>query len=327
MTTVTVLMTVYNGLPYVQQAVESVLDQTIADWRCVIVNDGSTDGTGEYLNSIRDERIFILHQQNSGISVALNNGLQHCTTPYIARLDADDVAVSTRLAEQVAFLQTHPEIGLVGTQVVPMGTRSLGKSLRLPLDHDAICRDLIRGLHAVVHSSIMVRTELMQALGGYWTLPMGEEYDLMLRLSEISRLANLDRVLLHYRVHRGSLTDNAMRVAQFRIALACELARRRQEGLPVITAEEFQSFRDARPWWRRAAESFDIYARRQYRIAVADIHGGQPVRGRARLALAALCSPRLTFERMLRMIPTSTSKSTTSRALALPPQGCDTQTT
>lgn len=326
MTKVTVLMTVYNGIPYVQQAVQSVIDQTLSDWRCVIVNDGSTDRTGEYLDSIRDERFFILHQQNSGISVALNNGLQHCTTPYIARLDADDVAVPTRLAEQVAFLQTCPEIGLVGTQVVPMGTQSLGKSLRLPLDHDAICSALIRGRHAVVHSSIMVRTELMQRLGGYWTLPMGEEYDMMLRLSEISRLANLDRVLLHYRVHRGSLTDNSMRLAQFRIALACELAIRRRAGLPAITVEEFERQRNARPVWQRTAEWFDIYARRQYRMAVADIYGGRPVGGRLRLALAALCSPRLTVERVLRMMPKSITNQATSRSCSLQLQGCDSQT-
>lgn len=305
MTKVTVLMTVYNGLPFVRQAVQSILDQTLSDWRCVIVNDGSTDGTGDFLASIRDERFVILHQQNAGISVAMNNGLQHCTTRYVARLDADDVAVPTRLAEQVAYLDAHPEIGLVGTQVVPMGERRLGRSLKLPLEHNAIMSGLLLGRHAVVHSSIMLCTELLRQVGGYWTLPMGEEYDMMLRLGEVTKLANLDRVLLLYRVHRGSLTDRAMRLAQFRIALACELARRRQRGLPAITPEEFQALRDARPWWRRSAEAFDIHARRQYRIAVAEMHGHHPLRGRARLAWAALCSPRLTVERVIRVARSS----------------------
>lgn len=318
MSRVTVLMTVYNGLPFVQQAVQSILDQTITDWRCVIVNDGSTDGTGEYLDSIRDERFFILHQKNAGIAGALNNGLEYCNTPYLARLDADDVAVPTRLAEQVAFLDANPKTGLVGAQVVPMGTRGMGSSLKLPLDHDSILKSLIRGRHAVVHSSVMLRTDLLKQLGGYWALPMGEEYDMMLRLSEVSQLANLDRVLLLYRVHRGSLTDNAMRLAQFRIALACELARRRHAGLPAITAEEFQALRDARPWWLRSAENFDIYARRQYRVALAEIHGGQPARGRLRLAWAALCSPRLTLERVARMVRRSIPQYTVTPAFALP---------
>jgi glycosyltransferase involved in cell wall biosynthesis len=301
MTKVTILMTVYNGLPYVRQAVRSVLNQTLGDWRCVVVNDGSTDGTGDFLESIRDERFLVLHQENAGISVAMNNGLQHCTTQYVARLDADDIAVQTRLAEQMAYLDSHPEVGLVGTQVVPMGERRLGRSLKLPLEHDAIMTALMLGRHAVVHSSIMLRTRLLRDVGGYWTLPMGEEYDMMLRMGEVSRLANLDRVLLLYRVHEASLTNNAMRLAQFRIALACELARRRRAGLPPITAEEFEVQRQARPWWRRCAESFDIHARRQYRLAVAEMYGRHPLRGRARLGWAAMCSPRLTIERVLRI--------------------------
>lgn len=301
MTKVTVLMTVYNGMPFVRQAVQSVLDQTLTDWRCVIVNDGSTDGTSDFLASIRDERFVIVHQANAGISVAMNNGLQHCTTRYVARLDADDVAVTTRFAEQVAYLDAHPHVGLVGTQVVPMGERRLGKSLKLPLTHEAIMSALISGRHAVVHSSIMLRTDLLRQLGGYWTLPMGEEYDMMLRMGEVSKLANLNRVLLLYRVHQGSLTDKSMRLAQFRIALACELARRRHAGLPAISAEDFQALCNARPWWRRCAESFDIHARSQYRLAVAEMCGHHPIRGRARLGWAALCSPRLTVERVLRV--------------------------
>jgi len=301
MTQVTVLMTVYNGMPFLREAVQSVFDQTLTDWRCVIVNDGSTDGTRDFLESIRDDRFLILHQDNAGIAAAMNHGLEHCETAYVARLDADDVAVPTRLAEQIEFLDRHPDVGLVGAQVVPLGQRRLGASLKLPLDHDAIMSALIEGRHAVVHSSIMLRMALLRELGGYWTLPMGEEYDMMLRMGEVSRLANLDRVLLLYRVHPGSLTANAMRLARFRIALACELARRRQSGLPPITPEDFQAQRDRRPWWRRAAESIDVHARLQYRLAVAEIYGHRPFVGRARLAWAALCAPRLTLERLARI--------------------------
>jgi glycosyltransferase involved in cell wall biosynthesis len=310
MTKVTVLMTVYNGMPFVQQAVQSILDQTLTDWRCVIVNDGSSDGTSNYLESLNDERIVIVHQANAGISVALNNGLEHCATPYIARLDADDVAVPTRLAEQLAYLEANPKVGLVGTQVVPMGERRLGRSLKLPLDHDAIMRALRLGRHAVVHSSIMVRANLLRQIGGYWPLPMGEEYDMMLRLGEVSQLANLNRVLLHYRVHQASLTNNSMRLAQFRIALACELAHRRRAGLPPIGSEEFYQQQQSRPWWRRAAETCDIHARLQYRLAVAEMYGHHPIRGRARLAWAALCSPRLTVERVVRMARASPNAQT-----------------
>jgi hypothetical protein len=302
MSRVTVLMTVYNGMPYIRRSVQSILDQSMTDWKCIIVDDGSTDRTSEFLDSITDARFIILHQPNSGIAVALNNGLAHCTTDYLARLDADDVAEPTRFTAQVAFLDAHPKIGLVGTQVVPLGTRGRGRSLNLPLEHGAIRSALIRGRHAVVHSSVMLRTSLLKSIGGYWHLPMGEEYDMMLRFGEISRLANLDSVQLQYRVHQGSLTDRSMRLAQSRIALACELARRREAGLPSISPEEFQAQRNARPMWRRCSERIDIHARCQYRIALAEMYGCNPVRGRARLLWAAACSPRLTIERLIRVL-------------------------
>src|SRR5262245_26499985 len=89
----TILIPVYNGMPYLRDAVQSLIDQTLRNWRCVVVNDGSTDGTREFIDSLGDDRFIVLHQNNAGIAAAINRGLQHCHTPYIARLDADDVAL------------------------------------------------------------------------------------------------------------------------------------------------------------------------------------------------------------------------------------------
>ena len=234
---VTILMPAYNGMPYLRDAVQSVRDQTLRNWRCVIVNDGSTDDTREFLDSIDDDRFVVRHQQNAGIAAAINHGLDYCDTKYVARLDADDVALPTRLAEQVAYMESHPDVGLVGSQVAPMGDSGSGRSLRLPLDHDAICEALLDGRHAMVHSSVMGRTALIKEIGGYWLYPIGEEYDLMLRLGEVSRLANIDRVLVHWRVHEQSLTGSKMRMTRFYIDYACELARRRQAGDPPISLD------------------------------------------------------------------------------------------
>ncbi len=299
---VSVLIPVYNGMPYLVEAVESVQRQTLRDWRCVIVNDGSTDGTREYLDSLDDERFVILHQENAGISAAINLGLAHCDAEYIARLDADDVAKPTRLAEQLAFLDAHPDVGLVGTQVAPLGHRSSGSSLRLPLDHEEIFAALLAGRHAIVHASIMVRTALLQQIGGYWSLPTGEEYDMMLRAGEVTRLANMNRVLTLWRVHDQSLTGSRMKVVRFYVDYACELGRRRQAGLASVTLAEFRAERDSWPWWRRMGEAINLYARCHYRLALAEIHGGRRWRGAIRIACAALCAPRLTIERCIRVL-------------------------
>lgn len=299
---VTVLMPVYNGMPYLRDAVQSVLDQTLSDWQCVIVNDGSSDGTQEFLDSIADDRFVIRHQANAGVSAAINHGLAYCKSPYVARLDADDVALPARLADQLAYMEANPEVGLVGTQVAPLGNRWSGSSLRLPLDHQGIVDALLDGRHAVVHSSIMVRTALLQQVGGYWSHPTGEEYDLMLRIGEVSQLANLDRVLVLWRVHQLSLTGSKMPMARFYIDYACELARRRRAGVIPITLDQFRAQRAARPWWQKSVERVELHARDQYRVALAEMYGGRPIRGRARMIWAATCAPKLTAERLARIL-------------------------
>jgi glycosyltransferase involved in cell wall biosynthesis len=299
---VTILMPAYNAMPYLRDAVQSVLDQTLRNWRCVIINDGSTDGSRAYLDSINDHRFVILHQENAGISSALNHGLEYCDTRFVARLDADDIAKPSRLAEQVAFLEAHPGVALVGTQVVPLGEAGSGHSLRLPTEHDDIFEALVDGRHAMVHSTIMGRTAVVKKLGGYWSLPIGEEYDLMLRVGEVARLANIDRVLLLWRVHEQSLTGSKMRLTRFYIDYACELARRRKAGASSISRDEFAAQRNARPWWRKSGEAINLHGRCQYRIALAEMYGGRRLRGSLRMVAAALCAPRLTVERFVRML-------------------------
>jgi glycosyltransferase involved in cell wall biosynthesis len=297
---VSILMPVYNGMPYLRQAIQSVLSQTLENWQCIIINDGSTDDTRNYLASISDERFVILNQENAGISAAVNHGLRHCKSRYVARLDADDIALPTRLAEQTAFLDARQDVALVGTQVAPMGACGVGSSLILPTKHDAIMRDLLAGRHAVAHSSVMIRTDILRQIGGYWSLAFGEEYDLMLRIGEVAQLANLDRVLLHYRMHAASMNGSAMRRMRLSVLYACESARRRQNGLPAISFDEFQAAWNARPNWQRLAESIDIHARNQYRVAMAELYGGRRFRGAARLVWAAACAPQLTLERLYR---------------------------
>jgi glycosyltransferase involved in cell wall biosynthesis len=298
---VSILMPVFNGMPYLREAIESVLAQTLTNWQCVIVNDGSRDGTRDYLDALNDERFIIIHQENTGISGAINHGLQHCTARYIARLDADDIAMPTRLAEQVTFLDAHREVALVGSQVVPMSSHGAGSSLKLPTDHDAIKSDLIAARHAVAHSSVMMRTDVLREIGGYWSLSFGEEYDLMLRMGEVAKLANLDSVLLQYRIHQSSMNGSGMRRMRTSVLYACESARRRHVAMPPISFDDFQARRDARPRWQHVFESIDIHARNQYRYALAEMYGGRRFRGAARLAWAAACAPRLTIERIVRV--------------------------
>ncbi|HMP05365.1 MAG TPA: glycosyltransferase family 2 protein [Lacipirellulaceae bacterium] len=163
---VSVLMTVYNGMPFLPEAVESLFAQTLSDFELVVVDDGSTDGTGEYLASVTDPRLRVITRENGGTSAAANQGLTACVGEYVARMDADDVSLPTRLAEQAAYLDAHPEVGLVGVQMAPLGERGVGRSLALPTSHRAIDDALMAGRHGLGHSCIMFRAELLRRLGG-----------------------------------------------------------------------------------------------------------------------------------------------------------------
>jgi hypothetical protein len=185
--------------------------------------------------------------------------------------------------------------------MAPLGDAGIGRSLHLPLEHEEIMADLLAGRHAMAHSCIMMRTALLKQIGGYWSSRLNDAWDMMLRMGEVSRLANVNCVLHHYRVHERSLNGRAMQRMRFSIAYACELARRRKLDLEAISPEEFSAQREARPWWERAREAAHIHALGQYRLAVAEQLGRSRLRGTLRMAWAAICSPRLTAARLVRM--------------------------
>lgn len=295
-------MTVYNGMPYLPAAVDSVMQQTFQDFDFVIVNDGSTDGTADYLATLTDPRIRVIEQENGGTAKAANNGLQHCMGEYLARMDADDISLPHRLAAQVDFLDSHPQVGLVGAQMAPLGDSGVGPSLNLPVTHDDIFLAMMEGRHGLAHACILLRTDLLKQIGGYWDVPLQDAWDMMIRMGEVSQLANIDQLLHHYRVHIGSLNGKGMRRMRLSIDYARERARRRQNNLPSITHQEFADARRSAGLFGRLAENIDLHARCQYRKAIAELYGGRPVRGYLRMGWAALLAPQLTFARVGRIL-------------------------
>ena len=114
---ITVLMSVYNGLPYLSKAIDSILGQTYPDFEFLIIDDQSTDGSAEILDHYarQDKRIRIIkNEQNRGLGYNLALGVETATTPWIARMDADDIAIADRLALQMSYLEQHPEVDILG---------------------------------------------------------------------------------------------------------------------------------------------------------------------------------------------------------------------
>lgn len=204
---VSVVMGVYNGERWLHEAVDSVLGQTLDDFELIVIDDGSTDSTAEILEAYRDPRLRVTRQPQAGLTVSLNRLARQASAPLVARLDADDVALPERFARQVAFLDAHPEVGLLGTgchDVDPAG-RAL-RTYRPPEGDSEIRRALIRR-NPFVHSSVMARRDALERAGFYdETLPVAQDYDLWVRLSRVTRMANLPEPLVLRRFTPGMIS-------------------------------------------------------------------------------------------------------------------------
>lgn len=206
---VSVLMSVYNGEKFLGQAIDSILGQTFTDFEFIIINDGSIDRTGEILQNyqMRDHRIRIYTQQNSGLIASLNRGCKLARGVYIARMDADDVSLPQRLARQVSFLECHPQVGVVGTGVQIIDNR--GNPLYIY--HFPTSPNLLKWALAlfnpISHPTVMMKRSLVQQVGGYHPdMLIAEDYDLWWRLSKITQLANIPETLLYLRWHSENVT-------------------------------------------------------------------------------------------------------------------------
>jgi glycosyltransferase involved in cell wall biosynthesis len=303
MTRITVSINAYNGMPYLIEAVESIQKQSMQDFILFIVNDGSTDGTTKYLNQLKDPRIRILDQENRGTAASSNRAIAECTTEYLVRMDADDVSVPTRLECLLQFMDSHPAVGMAGSQAVWFSQHGIGKSLKLPTCHDEIWSALMSGYHALVHATLIMRTEVIRRAGGYWQYRQyDDDTDMMLRMGEVAKLANIDKVLYHYRILSGSLSGAGLKRVRFSYDYSIELARRRALGLAALTPEAFAAELKSRPWWIRACDAVEFHGRVQYRMAVQEIFNEKPMFGRLRLGWASICAPRLTYQRILRIM-------------------------
>lgn len=199
---VTVLMPAYNAALYLAEAIDSILRQTFADFEFLVVDDGSSDATPQILEAITDPRLALLrHQENLGVIAALNRGLEAAKGEFIARMDADDVAMPERLRRQIDFLRASPRTGLCGTWFRTFGG-SRETTVRPPTAaEDAAARLFYES--PLAHPSVMFRRALFSEhkLCYSQDYPHAEDFELWSRVAQVSEIANLPEVLLRYRHH------------------------------------------------------------------------------------------------------------------------------
>ena len=202
---ISVVMAMYNAESYLREAIESILAQTFIDFEFVIVDDGSTDESVVIAESYGDPRVRVLREPHRGLVPSLNHGFGVSRGRYIARMDADDVSLPDRLRQQHDYLLAHPDIALLGTWYTK-GYPHTKATYRVPVG-DYRIKYALFDENVFCHGTVMLRAEILQETGAYRRI-LVEDYDLWLRISEISRVAILPRILYRYRVHAGQITQN-----------------------------------------------------------------------------------------------------------------------
>lgn len=208
---ITVLMAVYNGQDYLSETIESIRNQTFRDFEFLIVDDSSNDQTSEILQraAAEDSRLRIIcNDKNLGLTRSLNIGLRAASGSLVARIDADDVAVPSRLSEQVAYLRAHPDCAVLSSAAYPINeheeaTEGTGGSYT---SDQILGTILIR--NPIIHSSVMYHRKSILELGGYdERYSRAQDYDLWLRCIYTGlRIDSLPSELIGYRFHKNRIS-------------------------------------------------------------------------------------------------------------------------
>lgn len=207
---VTVVIPTYNRRHLIEEALDSVFAQTFTDYEVVLVDDGSTDGTEALVKKKYGTRLRYVRQENQGISGARNTGIANASGKYVAFLDSDDKWLPEKLARQVAFMEAHPETGLLSTKLARYELGGDKEKVEIcPVDFPRNFQDLLTGKNNVPTTTTLVRRECFEKAGLFdRELPVAEDWDLWLRIAEHYGLACLDEILAEHRDHSQKTTQN-----------------------------------------------------------------------------------------------------------------------
>ncbi|HEV7666028.1 MAG TPA: glycosyltransferase [Chloroflexota bacterium] len=232
---VSVVMPVYNVERYVEEAVRSILGQSLRDLELIVIDDGSTDATPAILDEVAhgDQRMRVVRQGRAGAIAGFNRGAAAARGHYLAWLGGDDVACPNRLAVQVAFLDAHPDVAAVGGSVIVIdATGQTVGSLRYPTASDAIEKMLVSA-NPIAAPAALIRKAAFEAVGRCRSPFVGaEDYDLWLRLSERYTLANISDTVVYYRVHDNQVSSRSFEQVALSTNAALLSARARRSGVP-----------------------------------------------------------------------------------------------
>lgn len=229
---ISVIIPVRNGARFIHQAIDSILSQTASNLELLVVDDSSTDSTREILQSYEDPRLRCLYNSHClGVSASRNRALNEARAPYVAFLDADDIAYPQRLERQTEYLAKHPTVALVGSHLDYIDTD--GQLLyseqpgQRPCEPETLRSELLRRA-CILPSTATGRTKILVDTGGFsHQMNYAEDHDLWCRIAVKHDIAIMPERLVAYRHHADQITFRKIREA-YRATQAC-IVKARQE--------------------------------------------------------------------------------------------------
>jgi glycosyltransferase involved in cell wall biosynthesis len=203
-------MPVFNAEKYLRKTILSILDQTFVDFECIIIDDGSTDDSLAVIRSFNDERLTVISRENKGLSETLIELVSCASYNYIVRIDADDIAMPSRVELQVNEFINNPRLVLLGTNVeyIDENDKHLGYSLSCG-GNKHLNKKLVFG-NVFFHPTVMFKKDAYISAGGYSPKynKYIEDYLLWLNIRKFGDIDILPQVLLRYRIHENSIMSN-----------------------------------------------------------------------------------------------------------------------
>lgn len=272
---ISVLTSCFNAAAFLAESIESILGQTYRDFEYLLIDDGSTDATLDILNqyAARDDRIVLVRKSNSGLCDSLNVGLRIARGDWIARLDADDVAMPQRLQAQLDFVTRNPEVVLLGSSSIEVDVHGRPmKVQRFPSSHARLTRNLERLHRFFAHSAAFFSVRRACELGGYRNrMFLSEDWDLWLRLAAVGRIGCLRPPLVSTRLHPTSICHQN-RHAQAVMGVAATICHlRRTTGLSDPFSLNDGEWAEFLKWIEKRGEEEGLFSKLATRQALRTI--------------------------------------------------------
>jgi len=204
---ITVLMPAYNAAEYLNEAIESIINQTFTDFEFLIIDDGSSDNSIDIIKSYNDKRIRLIENgENIKLIATLNKGINLSRGKYIARMDSDDISFPERLQKQFEYMESHPDIGALGTAFISFGENVYSETV-YPADDFDIRTGMLYKMQlchpsAIIRKSVLIDNNIIFS----FDFPHAEDYEFFYRVSRVSKLANLTDLLYKRRIHNKQVS-------------------------------------------------------------------------------------------------------------------------